>query len=112
MSSPISRLNDVPVALLLSGFFGLAAAATVPALLPALPVEARQLPLPLPVFAAVLALQLTLIYGLLGWVGIRLARASGLEPTPAIAAVKGGAVGQCSRSGSRQREWGSLVARY
>ena len=89
MTSPSSRLHDGLAALALSGSFGLAAAATVPAVLSALPAEARQLPLPLPVFAAVLAMQLTLFYGLLGWAGLRLARASGLEPTPAIGAVKG-----------------------
>src|SRR5262249_45150989 len=61
--------------------------ATVPVLLPSLPPEARSLPLPLPVFCTVLAVQLVVLYGLLGFVGLRLARTRGLEPAPYLTAI-------------------------
>jgi hypothetical protein len=68
---------DAKSALVLSAVFGLAGALTVPGLLPVLPPEARSLPLPVPVFSALLGVQLT---GLLGLAGLRLARASYREP--------------------------------
>jgi hypothetical protein len=80
-------LDDLKSALVLASAFALVAAATVPLLLPSLPPEARSLPLSLPVFCTVLAVQLVLLYGLLGFVGIRLARMRGLEPVPDLTAI-------------------------
>jgi hypothetical protein len=80
-------IDDLKSALVLAGTFALAATATVPLLLPSLPPEARSLPLPLPVFCAVLAVQLVFLYGLLGFAGIRLARTRGLEPVPDLTAI-------------------------
>jgi len=82
MQSSPGRLHDGKTALLLSGSFGLAACATVPTLLPGLPPEARRLPLPLPAFCLLLGLQLTAFYGLLAFVGLRLARRAGVQPSP------------------------------
>jgi len=80
-------IDDLKSALVLAGAFALAAAATVPLLLPSLPPEARALPLPLPVFCAVLAAELVFVYGLLGFAGMRLARTRGLEPAPELTAL-------------------------
>jgi hypothetical protein len=79
--------DDLKSALVLSSALALAAASTVPLLLPSLPPEARSLPLPLPVFCLVLAGQLVVLYGLLGFVGLRLARTRGLEPAPYLTAL-------------------------
>jgi hypothetical protein len=76
-------------ALALAGAFALAAALTVPLLLPSLPPEARSLPLPLPVFCLALTVHLVVLYGLFGFVGLRLARARGLEPTAGWPAAGG-----------------------
>jgi len=81
-------LDDLKSALVLASAFALVATATVPLLLPSLPPEARSLPLPLPVFCTVLAVQLVFVYGLLGFVGIRLARTRGLEPVPDLTALR------------------------
>jgi len=70
--------EETRIAAGLASAFGLAAACTAPLLLPALPPEARKLPLPLPVFCVLLAVQLTVIYGLLALAGLRLARGRGL----------------------------------
>ncbi len=48
VSATPTRLDDLKSAATLSAAYGIAAAATVPALLPSLPAEARALPLPLP----------------------------------------------------------------
>ena len=79
--------DDLKCALILASAFALAAAATVLLLLPSLPPEGRSLPLPLPVFCTALAVQLVVVYGLLGFVGIRLARTQGLEPVPGLTAI-------------------------
>jgi hypothetical protein len=63
----VPRADDLRSALILSSAFAAAAAATVPLLLPALPAEARSLPLPLPVFCAVLAVQMVFVYGAIGF---------------------------------------------
>jgi hypothetical protein len=81
-ASMVRWIDDLKSALVLSSAFALAAAATVPLLLPSLPSEARSLPLPLPVFCLALAGQLVVLYGLLGFAGLRLARNRGLEPAP------------------------------
>jgi hypothetical protein len=83
----VRRVDDLKSALVLSGGFAAAAASAVPLLLPSLPPEARSLPLPLPVFCAALAVQLVVLYGLLAFAGLRLARARGLEPAPELTAV-------------------------
>jgi hypothetical protein len=80
-------VDDLKSALVLASAFALAAVATVPLLLPLLPPEARSLPLPLPVFCTALAVQLVVVYGLLGFVGIRQARTQGLEPVPGLTAI-------------------------
>jgi hypothetical protein len=90
------RAADLKTALVLAGVFALAAALTVPRLLPALPPEARSLPLPLPVFCTVLAVQLVVVYGLLGFAGLRMARSRGLEPAPYLTAM-GNRQGACGR---------------
>jgi hypothetical protein len=77
----VRRADDLKFALTLSACFALAAAATVPLLLPSLPTDARSLPLSLPAFCAVLAVQAVVVYGAIAYAGLRLARAAGLEPT-------------------------------
>jgi hypothetical protein len=74
-------IDDLKVATVLAGAFGVAAACAAPLLLPALPPKARELPMPLPIFCLLLALQMTVVYGLLALAGLRLARARGLSPT-------------------------------
>ena len=81
------RVDDLKSALVLAGALAVAAASTVPLLLPSLPPEARSLPLPLPLFCAVLAVQLVVVYGAFAFVGLRLARARGLEPAPELTAI-------------------------
>jgi hypothetical protein len=81
------RLDDFKSALVLSTAFAAAAASAVPLLLPSLPPEARSLPLPLPVFCALLAVQMVVVYGLLAFAGLRLARTRGLEPAPYLTAI-------------------------
>src|SRR5262245_46644564 len=76
----VRPVNDLKSALVLSAAFAVPAAATVPVLLPSLSAEARSLPLPLPVFCAVLAAQMFILYGLLGFAGLRLARSRRLDP--------------------------------
>jgi hypothetical protein len=81
------RRDDLRSALVLSTAFATAAASAVPLLLPSLPPEARGLPLPLPLFCAVLAAQLVVLYGLFAFIGLRLARIRGLEPAPELTAL-------------------------
>jgi hypothetical protein len=83
----VRRVDDLESALVLSAAFAVAAALTVPLLLPSLPPEARSLPLPVPLFCAVLALQLVVVYGLLSFAGLRLARGRGLEPALELSAL-------------------------
>lgn len=78
----VRRAHDLRTAAVLAAAFALAAAVTVPLLLPSLPPEARTLPLPLTAFCIVLAVQLLLIYGLFAFTGLRHARAAGLDPAP------------------------------
>src|SRR5262245_16613597 len=83
----VRSIDDLKSALMLSGLFAVAATATVPLLLPSLPPEARELPMPLPVFCAILAVQSALLYGAVGFAGLRLARSRGLEPAPQLTAI-------------------------
>ena len=48
-------------------------------------------PLPMTWFVSVLAAQLTVIYGLLGWAGTRMARQRGVEPAPTLTGLWQGA---------------------
>jgi hypothetical protein len=69
----------------LSAAYGISAAVTALSLLPALREKVEWTPpLPMPLFVAILAVQLTAIYGLLGWAGARMARRRGVEPAPTL----------------------------
>src|SRR5262249_1257666 len=83
----VRRVDDLKSALVLSSAFGMAAAAALPLFLPSLPPEVPALPLPLPFFCARLAVQLVVVYGLLGFVGLRLERTRGFEPVPCLTAI-------------------------
>lgn len=85
-ATPFKR--DAAPALALGGAFGVAAALAVPPLVGALPREASDLPLPLPLFCLFLAVQMTVLYGLLALAGLRLARRQGLEPLWAQTAAR------------------------
>src|SRR5262249_9671772 len=86
-SGVVQWVDDLKSALILASAFAVAGAATVPLLLPLLPEEARSLPLPVPVFCSVLAVQLVVVYGLLAFAGLRLARRQGLEPAPSLSTL-------------------------
>lgn len=91
MPQDVSIVNDLKTAAVLAGTAGLLGAVTVPFLLPAIfelvPPEQRTLPLPLPLFCVVLAIQFLVIYGLFALAGLRLARARGREPAPLLSAI-------------------------
>jgi hypothetical protein len=83
--APVPRSIDARTAALLSAAYGVFGGVTAILLMPEIAKHtAINLPFPLPIFAAILAVQLTAIYGLLGWCGLRLARRAGLEPAPAL----------------------------
>jgi hypothetical protein len=90
MSRAVSITHDLKTAAVLAGSAGLLGAATVPLLLSSIfelvPPEQRSLPLPLPLFCVVLAIQFLVIYGLLALAGLRLARARDREPAPLLSA--------------------------
>jgi hypothetical protein len=100
----VRRVDDLKSALVLSSAFAVAAASSVPLLLPSLPEEAGSLPLPTPVFCALLAVQLVVVYGLLGFAGLRLARSRGLEPAPYLSALWGSQPGRSS--------WGPMALAF
>src|SRR5262245_33639491 len=91
MPQKFSIVNDLKTAAVLAGSAGLLEAATVPLLLPSIfesvPSEQRTLPLPLPLFCTLLALQFLVVYGLLALAGLRLARARHAEPAPLLSAL-------------------------
>jgi hypothetical protein len=91
MSQHVSIRNDLKTAVVLAGSAGLLGAITVPFLLPSafelVPPDQRTLPLPLPLFSVVLAIQFLIIYGLLAWAGLRLARTRNREPAPLLSAI-------------------------
>ena len=87
MTRAITIRDDLKTAGLLAGAFAALGAATVPLLLPMAPPEARELPLPVPLFSLALALQVLVVYGLLALAGLRLARRRGLEPAPLLSAL-------------------------
>jgi membrane protease YdiL (CAAX protease family) len=59
----------------------------LPSISELVPPEQRTLPLPLPLFCVVLAIQFLVFYGLLALAGLRLARARNREPAPLLSAV-------------------------
>jgi membrane protease YdiL (CAAX protease family) len=84
---PVPIAADAKSAFILSGIFGVAGAATVPGIMPSLPAEAQNLPLPLPVFCGALLVQLTAVYGVLGLAGFRLSRAIEREPSSLLTSI-------------------------
>jgi membrane protease YdiL (CAAX protease family) len=91
MPQDVSIVDDLKTAAVLAGSAGLLGAATVPFLLPSIyelvPPDQRMLPLPLPLFCVVLAIQFLIIYGLLALAGLRLARTRDREPAPLLSAI-------------------------
>ena len=91
MSARVRFLHDLKTAALLSGCTGILGAIAVPFLLSSvyefLPPEQRELPLPLPAFCLVLAVQIFVVYGLLALAGLRLTRSRGREPAPFLTAI-------------------------
>jgi membrane protease YdiL (CAAX protease family) len=91
MPQDVSIVSDLKTAAVLAGSAGLLGAVTVPFLLPFIfelvPPDQRALPLPLPLFCVVLAIQLLVIYGLFALAGLRLARARIREPAPLLSAI-------------------------
>ncbi len=84
--SGVSAKMDLKYAAMLAGAYGILGAVAAVLLMPLIASKVSvELPLPLPVFAAILAVQLTVVYGLLAWGGLRMARARGLDPTPSMA---------------------------
>ncbi len=82
----VSAKSDLKSAALLAGAYGVLAAFAAVLLMPLIASKvSMELPMPLPVFAAILAVQLTVVYGLLAWAGLRMARTRGLDPTPSLA---------------------------
>jgi membrane protease YdiL (CAAX protease family) len=91
MSQRISIANDLKTAAVLAGSAGLLGAVTVPFLLPSafelVPPDQRTLPLPLPLFCVILALQFLIIYSLFALAGLRLGRTRNREPAPLLSAI-------------------------
>jgi hypothetical protein len=87
MTRVITIRDDLKTAGLLAGAFAALGAITVPLLLPTVPPEARQLPLPVPLFSLILALLLLVTYSLFALAGLRLARSRGLDPAPLLSAL-------------------------
>jgi membrane protease YdiL (CAAX protease family) len=91
MPQNVTIVNDLKTAAVLAGSPGLLGAVTVPFLLPSIlelvPPDQRMLPLPLPLFCVVLAIQFLVIYGLFALAGLRLARARNREPAPLLTAI-------------------------
>src|SRR5262245_35844036 len=91
MSQQVNILDDLKTAAVLGGCTGVLGAVTVPFLLPSAlelaPPDQRSLPLPLPLFCLILAIQSVVVYGSFALAGLRLARARHHEPTPILSAV-------------------------
>jgi len=91
MAQNVSIVNDLKTAAVLAGSAGLLGAVTVPFLLPSIfelfPPGQRMLPLSLPLFSVILAIQFLMIYGLFALGGLRLARARNREPAPLLSAI-------------------------
>jgi membrane protease YdiL (CAAX protease family) len=91
MPQHVTIVNDLKTAAVLAGSAGILGAVTAPFLLPSIfelvPPDRRTLPLPLPLFCVVLAIQFLVIYGLFALAGLRLARARNREPAPLLSAI-------------------------
>src|SRR5262249_39331403 len=91
MPQDVTIGNDLKTAAVLGGSAGLLGAVAVPFLLPSIfelvPPEQRTLPVPLPLFCVLVAIQFLVIYGLFALAGLRLARERGREPAPLLSAV-------------------------
>jgi hypothetical protein len=109
---PAPRLGvDLRTAVLLAGAYGVAGAAASLLLLPLIAQHTDvKLPVPPPLFAILLAIQLTVVYGLLGWAGLRMARGRGLEPAPILTTLWQGGGLRMRRGGLLQGTVGGLVA--
>lgn len=84
-SSPVPARLDLRSAALLAGVYGVTGAVAALLLIPLVAQKTEvKLPLSVPAFAVVLAVQLTAIYGLMAWAGLRMARGRGLEPAPML----------------------------
>ena len=90
MAQNIAFSTDLKIAGVLSACTGLLGAATVPFLLPSalemLPSDQRNLPLPVPVFCLILAVQMFFIYGLFALAGLRMSRFRDRDPAPILSA--------------------------
>jgi membrane protease YdiL (CAAX protease family) len=90
MPQDISIATDLKSAAVLGASAGLLGAVTVPFLLPSIselaPAE-QQIPLPVPLFCVILAIQFLFVYGSLALAGLRLARARNWEPAPLLTAL-------------------------
>jgi hypothetical protein len=90
MPEDFNIVHDLKTAAVLAGSAGLLGAVTVPFLLPSIfelvPPDQQKLPLPLPLFCVVLAIQFLVIYGLFALAGLRMARARNREPAPLLSA--------------------------
>jgi hypothetical protein len=88
MEQHVTVLDDLKTAGVLAGSAGLFGAVTVPTLLPAafelVPPDQRALPMPMPLFCVLLAIQFLVVYGLFALAGLRIARARQLEPAPLL----------------------------
>lgn len=81
----VSRWIDLRTALLLSAAYGISGAIAALLLLPIVAQRTEvELPFSPSIFAALLAVQLTLIYGAFAWIGLRLARSRDLAPAPIL----------------------------
>src|SRR5262245_23569886 len=89
--SNVSIVTDLKTAAVLAGSAGLLGAVSVPFLLPSIlefvPPEQQSLPLPMPIFCILLAIQFLIVYGLFALAGLRLARARHREPARLLSAI-------------------------
>src|SRR3972149_3927327 len=83
---------DLRTGVVLSAAYGASGAVAAMTLLPSITQGVQWTPpLPMPLFVALLAVQLTVVYGLLGWAGARMARRRGVEPAPTLTGLWRGA---------------------
>ena len=87
MPRTLTIYGDTKIAVVLAAAFALLAAAAVPFILQVVPPEARTLPLPVPLFSLILALQSLIVYGLFALAGLRMARRRALDPAPFLSGL-------------------------
>src|SRR3972149_401107 len=86
---------DLRTGVVLSAAYGASGAVATLTLLPAITRQVEWAPpLPMPLFGALPAVQLAVVYGLLGWAGARMARRRGGEPAPTLTGLWRGAGGR------------------